>query len=281
MASNIKTIVIPAAGQGTRLLPATKVTPKELMTVYDRPVLQYAIDEAANAGAERVIVIIHPSKEAIRQYLTPDQKFIQDLAAKGKHDLSQTLAQLSPPKQMEIVFAYQHEALGLGHAISCAADFVLPGPIGVILPDDVIFDTFCMGEMARSYTVGHMVAAMEVAPEDTCNYGIFRLAGPSVGRCVTVDGMVEKPALGQAPSRLAAVGRYILDPVILSTLQATRRGAGGEIQLTDAIAEDAKTLSLSAFRFSGTRYDCGNHDGLLEAACARQRMVKTARQNVA
>lgn len=281
MASKVRTIVIPAAGQGTRLLPATKVTPKELMTVYDRPVLQFAIDEAANAGAERVVVIIHTSKEAIRQYLTPDQKFIQDLEAKGKHDLCRTLAQLSPPEQMEIVFAYQHEALGLGHAISCAAEFVLPGPIGIILPDDVIFDTYCIGEMARNYTGGHMVAAMEVAPEDTCNYGIFRLAGPSVGRYVAVSGMVEKPALGLAPSRLAAVGRYILDPLILSSLQSTARGAGGEIQLTDAIAHDAKTVSLSAFRFSGTRYDCGTHDGLLEAAFARQSMVKTARQVVA
>lgn len=281
MASKIRTIIIPAAGQGTRLLPATKVTPKELMTVYDRPVLQYAIDEAANAGAERVVVVIHPSKEAIRTYLTPDHQFIQELEAKGKHDLCLALTQLAPPKQMEIVFAFQHEAKGLGHAIACATDFVLPGPIGVILPDDVIFGTFCLGEMARSYTGGHMVAAMEVAPEDTCNYGIFRLAGPSVGRSVAVTGMVEKPALGQAPSRLAAVGRYILDPAILSTLQSTTRGAGGEIQLTDAIAQDAKTLALSAYRFSGLRYDCGTHDGLLEAACARQKLVKTERQNVA
>ena len=281
MASKIRTIVIPAAGQGTRLLPATKVTPKELMTVYDRPVLQYAIDEAANAGAERVVIIIHPSKEAIRQYLTHDQKYIRDLEARGKHELGRTLEQLTPPKQMEIVFAYQHEPLGLGHAISCAADFVLPGPIGIILPDDVIFDAFCMGEMARNYTGGHMVAAMEVAPEDTCNYGIFRLAGPSVGRCVAVSGMIEKPALGQAPSRLAAVGRYILDPVVLSSLKSTKRGAGGEIQLTDAIAYDADTVALSAFRFTGTRYDCGTHDGLLEAAFARQSMVKTARQVVA
>lgn len=276
MPSQIRTIVIPAAGQGTRLLPATKVTPKELMNVYDRPVLQFAIDEAVNAGVERVVVIIHPSKESIRSYLAPDQSYIRDLVAKGKQDIGRALAALSPPKQMEIVFAYQHEALGLGHAVSCAADFVLPGPIAIILPDDVIFGAPCIGEMARHYMGGHMVAAMEVAPENTCNYGIFRLAGPSVGRSIAVSGMVEKPALGQAPSRLAAVGRYILDPVIFSTLQETRRGVGGEFHLTDAIAHDAAGVALSAFRFSGTRYDCGSHDGLLEAANARQSMVKAA-----
>lgn len=278
MASQIKTIIIPAAGQGTRLLPATKVTPKELMNVYDRPVLQFALDEAVNAGVERVVMVIHPTKESIRSYLAPDQSYIQDLMARGKHDLGRALAQLAPPKQLEIVFAYQDKALGLGHAVSCAADLVLPGPVGIILPDDVIFGGSCIGEMARHYTGGHMVAAMEVAPEDTCNYGIFRLAGPSVGRSIAVSGMVEKPALGQAPSRLAAVGRYILDPIIFSTLATTRRGAGGEIQLTDAIAHDSLSESLSAFRFSGTRYDCGTHDGLLEAANARQNMVKAARK---
>lgn len=281
MASRIRTIVIPAAGQGTRLLPATKVTPKELMNVYDRPVLQFAIDEAVHAGVERLVVVIHPTKEAIRDYLAPDHNTIRELAARGKHDLGRVLAQLSPPEQLEVVFAYQHEALGLGHAISCAADFVLPGPIAVILPDDVIFGTGCIGEMARQYTGGHMVAAMEVAMEDTFNYGIFRLAGPSVGRTVAVSGMVEKPALGQAPSRLAAVGRYILDPAIFSSLRLTDRGAGGEIQLTDAIAQDAKTMPLSAFRFSGTRYDCGTHDGLLDAANARQNLCRAGQKCVA
>ena len=281
MASQIRTIVIPAAGQGTRLLPATKVTPKELMNIYDRPVLQFAIDEAVHAGVDRVVVVIHPTKEAIRDYLAPDHSTIRDLEARGKHALGRVLAELSPPEKLEIVFAYQHQALGLGHAISCAADFVLPGPIAVILPDDVIFGAGCIAEMARHYTGGHMVAAMEVAPEDTSNYGIFRLAGPSVGRCVAVSGMVEKPALGQAPSRLAAVGRYILDPVILSSLRTTKRGAGGEIQLTDAIAQDAENIPLSAFRFSGTRYDCGNHDGLLEAANARQNLCRSEQEYVA
>lgn len=278
MATKVRTIIIPAAGQGTRLLPATKVTPKELMNVYDRPVLQFAMDEAASAGAERVVLIIHPSKEAIRTYLAPDHQYIRDLEARGKHELGRALAQLSPPKQMEIVFAYQHEALGLGHAVSCAGDHVLSGPVGIILPDDVIFGAGCIGEMARHYTGGHMVAAMEVAPEDTCNYGIFRLAGPSVGPCVAVSGMVEKPELGQAPSRLAAVGRYILDPSIFTSLRSTKRGAGGEIQLTDAIAHDAESIALSAFRFTGTRYDCGTHDGLLDAAYARQSSIKAAQK---
>lgn len=274
MAQQIRTIIIPAAGQGTRLLPATKATPKELLAVYDRPVLQFAMDEAASAGVERIVVIIHPTKEAIRDYLAPNPAYIRELRARGKQELGLALAQLEMPKQIEIVFSYQHEPLGLGHAISCAAESVLPGPVGVILPDDLILGTSCMAEMARHYAGGHMVAAMDVAPEDTCQYGIFQLAGPSVGRSVIVSGMVEKPALGSAPSRLAAVGRYILDPVIFASLQNTGRGAGGEIQLTDAIAHDAANLTLSAFRFSGTRYDCGTHDGLLAAALARQSAAK-------
>lgn len=281
MTQQIRTIIIPAAGQGTRLLPATKVTPKELLNVYDRPVLQFAMDEAASAGTERVVVVIHPSKEAIRDYLTPNHAYIRDLRARGKQELGLALAQLELPKQIEIVFAYQHEALGLGHAISCAADFVLPGPVGVILPDDLILGASCMAEMARHYIGGHMVAAMEVAPEDTSSYGIFRLAGPSVGRSIAVSGMVEKPAFGTAPSRLAAVGRYILDPVIFASLQDTGRGSGGEIQLTDAIAHDAAMVALSAFRFSGERFDCGTHDGLLDAALARQSAAKEGQKVVA
>lgn len=178
------------------------------------------------------------------------------------------------PGRIDVRFVEQNQPLGLGHAILCAAGMILPGPFGVILPDDLILGRPCLSEMAEHYIEGHMIAAMEVRPDETASYGIFRFATPAIGRSIPVSGMVEKPALGQAPSRLAAVGRYILDPCILDTLRHVRRGAGGEIQLTDAIARDAGRVPLSAYRFSGTRFDAGNHDGLLDASIARQSEVK-------
>ena len=144
----------------------------------------------------------------------------------------------------------------------------------MILPDDVILGPPCLAQMAAQYQTGHMVAAIDVPVIDTFRYGIFQPTGSSRGQCVPVSGMVEKPKPGTAPSRLAAVGRYLLDPQILGTLAHTPQGAGGEIQLTDAIALDAGRLALTAFRFTGTRYDCGSHDGLVEAAVARQIAVK-------
>lgn len=274
---HLRSIIIPAAGLGTRLLPATKVVPKELLNVYDRPVLQFAIDEAIDAGAERVIVVIHPDKLAIRDYLKPDDDYVGRLSACGKTVLSAALAAVQVPETVDLVFAFQNRPLGLGHAISCCSDLVLSGPVGVILPDDVIMGEPCMAEMARAYVSGHMVAAMAVPALDAPRYGIFRLLGTPEGRSVAVSGMVEKPAAGTEPSLLGAVGRYILDPVIFSTLPDIPRGAGGEIQLTDAIAADAARLPLTAFRFSGQRFDCGCHDGLIEAAIARQSEVKRQR----
>ena len=168
------------------------------------------------------------------------------------------------------MFAYQNKPLGLGHAISCARPYVLPGPFGVILPDDVILGAPCLAQMARAYKSGHMVAAMQVPAADTSRYGIFRELGDCEGRQVAASGMVEKPNPGTEPSRFAAVGRYILDPSVFTTLERTRVGAGGEMQLTDAINADAERLPLTAFRFSGRRFDCGCLDGLLEAGNARQ-----------
>jgi len=274
MAQGIRSIVVPAAGRGTRLLPLTKVTPKELLNVYDRPALQFAIDEAIALDVERIVVVTHPDKGAIRDYLAPHTLHARALCAEGKATLGAVMADVEVPDRIEIVFVDQCQPLGLGHAILCAEGLVLPGPFGVLLPDDLILGCPCLSEMAEHYTRGHMIAAMDVRVEDTSSYGIFRLAGPSIGRCVPVSGMVEKPPPSRAPSRLAAVGRYILDPVIFSTLQHVGRGAGGEIQLTDAIARDADTVAITAFRFSGNRHDCGTHDGLLNAARARQRTVK-------
>lgn len=275
MTDRIRTVVIPAAGQGTRLLPATKTTPKELLNVYDRPALQFAIDEAVALGVDRIVIVLHPDKAAIRSYLAPAQPAqIAGLRACGKAALADALTQIDPPQGIEITYAHQAQPLGLGHAVLCAGAHILPGPVAVILPDDLILGAPCLSEMADHYTTGHMVAAMDVRPDETCNYGIFQVSGLSIGRSVPVSGMVEKPRPGQAPSRLAAVGRYILAPGIFQTLAHVPRGAGGEIQLTDAIARDAETVPITAFRFSGTRHDCGSHDGLLAAGLARQAMLK-------
>jgi len=275
MTQTIATVVIPAAGRGTRLLPATKTTPKELLNIYDRPALQFAIDEALDLGAARIVLVIHPDKAGIRHYLTPDRAYVSDLRASGKAGLGAALAEIDIPDRIEVRYVEQPEPLGLGHAVLCARALTLKGPFGVILPDDVILNAACLPEMAAHYIGGHMIAAMDVRSEDTGSYGIFRLARPSIGRCVPVTGMVEKPGPGLAPSRLAAVGRYILDPGIFDTLGRIPRGAGGEIQLTDAIV--ASGASLTAFRFRGTRHDCGSHDGLIDASLARQAQVKAGR----
>ena len=274
MATRIRTVVIPAAGRGTRLLPATKTTPKELLNVYDRPALQFAIDEAIDLDVDRIVIVLHPDKGTIRDYLSPAGGYASLLRASGKADLAQCLQDLDVPSRIDVMFAEQAEPLGLGHAVLCAAGLTLPGPFAVLLPDDLIFGQPCLSEMAAHYIKGHMIAAMEVSSADTGSYGIFALAGLSIGRSVPVSGMVEKPSAGRAPSRLAAVGRYILDPRIFDSLPHVAKGSGGEIQLTDAIERDAAHVPLTAYRFSGTRYDCGTHDGLMAASLARQAGVK-------
>ncbi|MBR2655335.1 MAG: NTP transferase domain-containing protein [Loktanella sp.] len=281
MRQEIASVVIPAAGRGTRLLPATKTTPKELLNIYDRPALQFAIDEAVALGVTRIVLVINPDKLGIRHYLTPNHGYIEELRAGGKATLATTLSDIEVPDEIEIVYVEQLEPLGLGHAILCAEAAVLPGPFGVILPDDVILGAPCLPEMAQSYTEGHMIAAMQVTAAETSNYGIFHVDQLVTGRTVPVAGMVEKPARDIAPSRLAAVGRYILDPQIMATLHNIPPGAGGEIQLTDAISHDADKLALFAHRFSGTRYDCGCHDGLLDAAMARQVELKSIASHAA
>jgi UTP--glucose-1-phosphate uridylyltransferase len=215
---------------------------------------------------------------AICDYLTPNRAFVQELRASGKGALAEALAEVEVPGGVEVVYVEQAQPLGLGHAVLCAAGHVLPGPFAVILPDDLILGTPCLSEMASHYTGGHMIAAMDVSAAETGSYGIFTVAGLSIGRSIPVSGMVEKPAPGHAPSRLAAVGRYILDPRILTTLRNVPQGAGGEIQLTDAIGRDAGQVSMTAFRFSGTRHDCGTQDGLMDAALARQSAVRAARE---
>ncbi len=266
MSVSMRTVIIPAAGKGTRLLPATQVTAKELLPVYDRVAIDFAIEEAVNAGAERIIVVISAAKTAIRDYLSPEL----DTASDKPSPLVRTLQNV----KHDLIYAFQDEPLGLGHAVLCCKDMTLPGPFGVILPDDVIMGRNCLSEMAGSHTTGQMVAAMQVKPEETAQYGIFRLSGLPKNRCIPVSGMVEKPAHGTAPSTIAAVGRYILDPMIFDILERTPVGTGGELQLTDAIVIATHAVPLTAFQFTGVRYDCGNHDGLLAASLARYAVVK-------
>lgn len=268
MTAAVRTAIFPVAGMGTRFLPATKATPKELLPVIDTPLIQYAIDEAQAAGIERMIFVSHPSKSAIERHVMDDARLRAELKARGKEALAQELQETSLcPVNDDVVFTMQHEPLGLGHAVLCAREHVLPGPVAVILPDDLILGTACLPEMTDAYRrmeAGHMVATMTVAPEDTRKYGILSVTSKA-GRMLRADGMVEKPEPAEAPSRDAVVGRYVLDGSIFEDLATQKPGAGGEIQLTDAIARGAARVGLAGFRFSGTRFDCGSKAGMLRA----------------
>jgi len=266
----MKSVILPVAGKGSRLLPLTKATPKELLPVFDKPVIQFAIDEAVAAGAERVVVVTHSNKPSIAKYFETENGEILSLRSQEKHSLANILEACGSKGEIEVVFAYQDKPLGLGHAVLCAAADVLDGPVGVILPDDVILGTPCLKEMHAAYEGGNMVAAMQVPSSQVPKYGIFDITdNVEAGVPVLAKGMVEKPTIEVAPSNLAAVGRYILSAKIFDVLEETGLGAGGEYQLTDAIAKMINSCGLTALPFSGHRFDCGSHAGLLEASNAR------------
>lgn len=268
MTTPVRTAIFPVAGLGTRFLPATKAVPKELLPVIDTPLIQYAIDEAQQAGIERMVFVSHPTKEAIERHVMDDAKLRSQLKSRGKKSLAGELEQAALcPEQDDVVFTMQHEPRGLGHAVLCAREHVLPGPVAVILPDDLILGTACLPEMCEAYArcdAGHMVAAMSITPEETRKYGILSVR-QQLGSVLEADGMVEKPAPENAPSTEAVVGRYILDASIFDALETQTPGAGGEIQLTDAIARGAEKTGLAGFRFSGLRFDCGSKAGMLQA----------------
>jgi UTP--glucose-1-phosphate uridylyltransferase len=269
MSTEVRTAIFPVAGLGTRFLPATKATPKELLPVLDTPLIQYAIDEAQEAGIERMIFVSHPSKSAIERHVMDDAELRATLKARGKAELARDLAESSLRRPVDdVIFTMQHEPLGLGHAIACARDYILPGAVAVILPDDLILHENCLAEMKEAYaknTAGHLVATMTVPREDTSKYGILDVQAED-GPLLKARGMVEKPDPADAPSREAVVGRYVLDASIFDDLAIQTPGAGGEIQLTDAIAAGAIRLGLAGLRFSGTRFDCGSKAGMFSAA---------------
>lgn len=269
MSARVRTAIFPVAGLGTRFLPATKAIPKELLPVIDTPLIQFAIDEAMAAGVERLVFVSHPSKGAIERHVMDDATLRATLEARGKTAVADRLERVSlAPGRDDVVFTFQKDPLGLGHAVLCAADHILPGPVAVLLPDDLILgETGALSQMIEAYQnvdAGHLVATMQVAPEDVRKYGVLSPIDHD-GSVITARTMVEKPEPLLAPSRLAVVGRYILDPRIFDDLVGQPPGADGEVQLTDAISQGAEAVGLAGFLFEGTRFDCGSKAGMLAA----------------
>lgn len=267
MTGTLRKVVFPVAGLGTRFLPATKVTPKEMLPIVDRPLIQYAVDEALDAGADTLIFIISQKKHAISDYFDRANELESHLDAKQKHETVEELKALVPD-HVARVYVTQTEQLGLGHAVACAASVVGNEPFGVVLPDDLIYadGRSCLGQLADVHAEsGASVLAVEQVPRQlTSSYGIVDTDGERE-KTSRVKGIVEKPDPEKAPSTLAVVGRYILSGRVMRLLRSTRPGAGGEIQLTDAIAELMQKESVLAHRFDGLRFDCGSKLGFVEA----------------
>ena len=262
--------IFPVAGLGTRFLPATKSIPKEIMTLVDRPLIQYAIDEARAAGIKEFYFVTSRGKSALEDYFDNAPELEAELARKNKHDVLEALKTTNMDSGA-IAYVRQNRPRGLGHAVWCARRLIGDEPFAVLLPDDVIAaEKPCLQQMIEAYaeTGGNMVATMEVAPAKASSYGVLDIESDH-GNIVKAKGMVEKPAAGKAPSNLAVIGRYILSPRVLDNLNRTKEGTGGEIQLTDAIAEEiGGAEGVYGYRFKGTRYDCGSKAGFLQATVA-------------
>ena len=268
MQKRLRKVVFPVAGLGTRFLPATKVVAKEMLPVLDRPLIQYAVDEAVDAGADTLVFVTNRYKHAIADYFDKAYELEAKLAEAGKKELL-AMVQGTLPRHVRCVFVTQPEALGLGHAVLCAKPVVGDEPFGVILPDDLIWTGSGAGalrqmaELSAAENAG-VIAVEEVPREQTDKYGIVD-ATPVSDRAAKIRMVVEKPKPAVAPSNLAIVGRYVLPGRIFELLEKTTPGAGGEIQLTDAIEALLAEQSVLAYRFVGTRFDCGNKLGLVKA----------------
>ncbi|MEX0284673.1 MAG: UTP--glucose-1-phosphate uridylyltransferase GalU [Paracoccaceae bacterium] len=270
MGKKVTKAIFPVAGLGTRFLPATKSVPKEIMTLVDRPLVQYAIDEARAAGIKEFIFVTSRGKSALEDYFDHSPILEQELRKKGKTELLETL-KATDMESGAIAYIRQHKALGLGHAVWCARRLIGNEPFAVMLPDDVIAaEQPCLAQMVDAYDEfgGNMVAAMEVPQEKTSSYGVLDIAEDHEA-VVRAKGMVEKPKAEEAPSNLAVIGRYILQPSVLKNLNKLKQGSGGEIQLTDAIAKDLEgDVPVYGYRFRGQRFDCGSKAGFLQATVA-------------
>jgi UTP--glucose-1-phosphate uridylyltransferase len=267
MPTRVRKAVFPVAGLGTRLLPATKSIPKEMITVVDRPLIQYAVDEAREAGIEQLIFVTGRGKAALDDYFDIGFELETTMKERGK-----SLDPLEPSRSGfgEVVSVRQQQPLGLGHAVWCARHIVGDEPFAVLLPDELMMGKpNCLAQMVEAYEKvgGNIVAALEVPDEETHKYGVID-PGASDGRLTEIRGMVEKPAPGTAPSNLMLPGRYILQPEVMRALDAQETGAGGEIQLTDAMAKLIGDQPFHAYRFDGERYDCGSAAGFVIANLA-------------
>lgn len=254
---------------GTRFLPATKSIPKEIMTLVDRPLIQYAIDEARAAGIKEFIFVTSRGKSALEDYFDHSPELESALKRAGKTELLKLLKDTNMDSGA-IAYVRQNRPMGLGHAVWCARRLVGDEPFAVLLPDDVIAaEKPCLAQMIEAYaeTGGNMVATMEVSPKQISSYGVLDVQD-DMGSVVRAKGMVEKPKVEDAPSNLAVIGRYILSPQIMNNLNKIKQGTGGEIQLTDAIAQETASGEVYGYRFRGQRYDCGSKAGFLQATVA-------------
>ncbi|MCX2564114.1 UTP--glucose-1-phosphate uridylyltransferase GalU [Acetobacter thailandicus] len=265
----LRKAVLPVAGLGTRFLPATKAMPKEMLTVVDRPLIQYAIDEARAAGIEEFCLITGRGKDSLIDYFDIAYELESTLRERNKTDALKALE----PSSIEagsLVAVRQQEPLGLGHAIWCARSFIGDDPFAILLPDDIVKSGVpCMKQLADAYyqTGGSVVAVTEVPRAHTNRYGILK-TGKDDGRLVEVQGLVEKPKPEDAPSNLSVIGRYILTADVMKYLAKLEKGAGGEVQLTDAMAKTIGEAPFHGLRYEGERFDCGNKIGFLEAQIA-------------
>jgi len=271
MAARVRKAVFPVAGLGTRFLPATKVMPKEMLTVVDRPLIQHVVDEAREAGIEHFIFVTGRNKSVIEDHFDRQFELEQVLAARGKTaELQAVTTDLPEPGSMS--FTRQQEPLGLGHAVWCARELVGEEPFALLLPD-VLVQTpgkGCLAQMLDAYERhGGNILAVEPVPDDQVkNYGVVNLSGKGDGAVLPIDGMVEKPKPGTEPSNLTILGRYILQPEIFAILAAQEKGEGGEIQLTDAMLALLKRQPFYAVKYDGRAFDCGSKVGFLTANIA-------------
>ena len=262
----IKKAIFPVGGLGTRFLPATKAMPKEMLPIVDKPLIQYAVEEAAAAGIEEFIFVTGRNKSAIEDHFDHSFELEHTLYAKGKDMAVQTIRDMIY-QPGTVFYVRQQEPAGLGHAVWCARHLINNEPVAVLLADDLIFGTSCMAEMVAAYKGGNMVAVMDVPKSDTGSYGIVT-PGEDDGRIVDVSGLVEKPDPAEAPSTIGVVGRYIIEPGVFTHLASQHRGASNEVQLTDALARQIGKVPFQGLRFSGERFDCGSKVGFVQANIA-------------
>ncbi|HEY0438104.1 MAG TPA: UTP--glucose-1-phosphate uridylyltransferase [Phenylobacterium sp.] len=271
MQKRVRKAVLPVAGLGTRVLPAAKTTPKNMLNIFDRPILSYIVEEARAAGIEHIVFVVGRGQGAIEDYFDANPEIEGALEAKGKADILAEVRADLPKQAGEMSFIRQMAPLGLGHAVWCARDVIGDEPFAVMLPDMLMAanpPALAQAVAAHEQTGGGNIIVVEPAPEgETHKYGIVALEGRD-GRLNRMTGMVEKPPLGTEPSNLFISGRYVLSPEIFHILETQPRGAGGEIQLTDAMAALMKTQAFHALEYDGTTYDCGDKIGLLRANVA-------------